>query len=85
MIEEGIDCDPAQPRVEGRVKPESTQSLIRFKPDFLGEVFGVLFVVTIMKSEQIDATPVTLRERAKRLGVEGLSASYEIGFAVRQE
>jgi len=48
VIEERVDRDPPQPGVERGIETKRPERLIRFQPNFLREILGVLSVAAIV-------------------------------------
>ncbi len=74
MIEEGVDRDPAQPGVKGRIRAKRSDRLVSFQPDFLRKIFGVVGVAAVVRSKEMNAPRVAFSEPAKRIEVVCLSA-----------
>src|SRR4030095_2910497 len=82
MVKKCIDCDAPEPGVERSLRPEAIERLIRFQPNFLRKIFGVLGVAAIVKREQVDPSSVAFGELTERLSILRLGATDQIRFVV---
>ena len=71
-VEEGVDGDLTEPRVEARLSAEALDAAVRLEPDLLREVFGVRAVAAEVEGERKDSPLVAPRDLAEGFGVAAL-------------